>query len=347
MKSCYISDFRDGDAVDDVFLICSKSFSVSQNGASYARVRLADKSGQIEAMHWDAGENAYSGIAVDDYVHVRGQVSSYREKLQVRIDSIRKCSEDRVDPTDFLPVTSKNRDQMKKDLLRVIDSIVHQQLAKLLKMFFYDENFMDTFCTAPAASKLHHAYIGGLLEHSLSVAKLCDTVSEHYPQVNRDLLVAGAMLHDIGKVEELCWNRSIKYTDTGHLLGHITIGASMVEHAAEKIIDLHPMLKTMLIHMILSHHGEREFGSPKRPKSLEAIILHYADDMDAKVTAFQQAVDAIEDAGAWTERHWMFERPLFKGLPDSVMGQAPKSSVQSRSEDEEPDPFDFDLFAEN
>jgi 3'-5' exoribonuclease len=161
--------------------------------------------------------------------------------------------------------------------------------------------------------------------------------------------VTAAILHDIGKMEELCWNRSIKYTDTGHLLGHIMMGASAVEHAADKIADFHPTLKTMLVHMMLSHHGELEFGSPKRPKTLEAIVLHYADDIDAKLNTFQQAVSSIEDSSAWTERHWMFERPLFKGLPTPVPEPLPKPTAEEKPKpngsEEEPDPFDFDLFS--
>jgi 3'-5' exoribonuclease len=345
LKTCYIADLHDGDTIDDVFLICSKSFSMSQNGTQYARIRLADKSGQIEAMHWDASENAYAGIAIDDHVLVRGQVSSYREKLQIRIDSLRKFNE-KIDPADFLPVCPRDRGEMRAEFISLIDTIQHKHLSNLLKVFFADELFLETFCSAPAASRNHHAYIGGLLEHSLSVARFCDSISTQYPAANRDLMVTAALLHDIGKMEELSWTRSIRYTDCGQLLGHIMIGASLVEHAAEKIPDFHPMLKMMLVHMILSHHGELEYGSPKRPKSLEAILLHYADDVDAKVNAFQQAVSATEESNPWTERHWMFDRPLFKGLPGSILGSLSKPVPGNADDDQEIDPFDFDLFAD-
>lgn len=349
MKTCYISNLRDGDLIDDVFLICSKSFSMTQNGAQYARIRLADRSGQIEAMHWDAGDSAYAGIAVDDYVQVRGQVSMYRDKLQIRIDSLRKYN-DNVDPADFLPVCPKDRIKLRQELMKKVESVEHPHLRKLLSMFFDDEKFVEVFCAAPAASKVHHAYIGGLLEHAVSVAELCDVICGCRPEINRDLLITGALLHDMGKTEELSWSRSIKYTDNGQLLGHIMIGASMVEHAAEKIADFHPMLKMLLVHMILSHHGETEYGSPKRPKCLEALVLHFVDDIDAKINSFQQAVSSIENNGSWTERNWVFDRPLFKGLPNTIISQLTVSTAEEEKaggDGEEFDPFDFNLFSDN
>ncbi|MDO8587280.1 MAG: HD domain-containing protein [Armatimonadota bacterium] len=345
MKTFYVEKLHDGARIEDIFIISGKSIGRTQEGAPFVRLKLTDRTGSIDAIKWDAPEAVCSGLAIDDYVHARGVVSKYKEKLQIVLDNVRKHG-DRVDPTDFLPRCPKDTRQMMADLRTVIGTVQHPQLKTLLEHFFNDAAFVERFATAPAAQRIHHAYIGGLLEHSLSVAQLCNLVAGHYPEANRDLLVTAAILHDIGKIDEFSWSRSIRYTDSGHLVGHLVSGAMTVDEAAGKIADFHPFLRMILIHMILSHHGEKEFGSPKRPKSLESLILHRVEDLDAKVKTFGEAVSAngqSSDTDMWTEKHWLFERPLLRGLPEAVIG---KSAADEEELPAGPGQAQFDSFAE-
>lgn len=344
MKKCYVSSLHDGARVDDIFLICDKSLRQARNGSLFIRAVLRDRTGAIDAVKWDATEAAYAELPVNDFVHVRGMVSRHDGRPQVTVDSFRRCVE-KPDPSDFLPRCGQDIDVMLAEMREIIESVREPRLKALLDHFFQNEEFVARFSTAPAAQKIHHAYIGGLLEHTLSVAKMCDFAARHYGNVDRDLLVAAAVLHDVGKIEEFCWDKSIGYSTSGHLIGHIVAGATMVKEAMDRIGGFEPLVKMMVIHMILSHHGEKEFGSPKRPKSIESIILHYLEDLDAKVNTFQQAVGDGEiesEADLWTDRHWVFGRPLFRGMPkshstDQDAGRASEGSVHE----------DYDPFAED
>ncbi|MDO8684445.1 MAG: HD domain-containing protein [Armatimonadota bacterium] len=344
MKNFYVDNLRDGVRIEDVFLVCNKNVGKTQDGSTFIRLKLSDRTGAIDAIKWDAPDAMCSSLAVDDYVSIRGVVSKYKDKLQIVLEGVRKCC-DKVDPADFLPRTPKDIPQMISDLKGIISTVEHPQLRALLNYFFNDEEFVAKFSSAPAAMRIHHAYIGGLLEHSLSVAQMCDMVAGHYPEINRDLLLTAAILHDVGKIDEFCWSRSIHYTDSGHLVGHLVSGAMTVDAAVGKIGDFHPLLRLILTHMILSHHGEKEFGSPKRPKSLESVTLHYVEDLDAKIKTFTEAVNhgdgRVAESDLWTERHWLFDRPLLKGLPDCVLGNLAERPAESApdSEDSSPDLF--------
>lgn len=344
MKNSYVENLRDGARVDDVFLISNKSIGRTQDGSAFVRLKLMDRTGSIDAIKWDAPDALCTGISVDDYVQVRGVVGKYKDKMQLVLDGVRKHCE-KIDPADFLPRCPRDIGQMYGELREIISTIKEPQLRALMDAFFNNSEFVDKFTAAPAALKIHHAYIGGLLEHSLSVAQLCVMVAGQYPEANRDLLISGAILHDIGKIDEFAWSRSIKYTDCGHLVGHLVSGAMTVDEVIEKIPDFHPLLRMVLMHMILSHHGEKEFGSPKRPKSLESLILHRVEDLDAKVKTFVEAVapNGSHDSEMWTERHWLLDRPLFRGLPESALGANPivERDVPDGSEESE-----FDLFSE-
>ena len=345
MKSFYVDNLRDGIRVEDVFLVSSKSIGRTQEGATFVRLKLMDRTGSIDAIKWDAPETVCSGISVDDYVQARGIVGKYKDKLQLVLDNVRKHG-DKVDPTDFLPRCPKDARQMLADLRVVMATVQHPQLKALLALLFDDPEFVEKFSAAPAALKIHHAYIGGLLEHSLSVAQLCDVVALHYPEVNRDLLITAAILHDIGKIDEFAWSKSIRYTDSGHLVGHVVSGAMKVDEAAGKIPDFHPLLRMILTHMILSHHGEKEFGSPKRPKSIESIVLHRVEDLDAKVKTFAEAVAPnghSSETEMWTERHWLLDRPLLRALPDGVLGKSEGDGPELTASSGQ---VEFDTFAE-
>lgn len=341
MKNNYVSALSEGVRIDDVFLICNKTLAESRNGSLFIKLQLGDRTGTIEGYKWDASQTLFAQLGNADYVRVLGSVRNYNGKLQIDIESFRAHTH-KVDPSDFLPSCPRDSAEMIAEIEKLVESVKHPHLRALLDCFFSNKEFLARFSTAPAAQKIHHAYIGGLLEHSLSAANLCDLVASKYPNIDRDLLITGALLHDIGKVEELSWDKSIKYSDSGHLVGHIVGGAMMVDKAADTIDGFHPLLKLKMTHMILSHHGQKDFGSPKRPKSLESLVLHYMEDLDAKINIFRQALAADEqenELDLWTERHWVFERPLFRGLPKWIMDPLGDGHSPDRSEDADYDPF--------
>ncbi len=340
MKSIYVSDLKNGTQVDGVFLVSSKKVDCTKGGSPYMRLKLTDRTGTVEAVKWDADESELSSVDNGQFVHIWGVVGSYKESLQVKIDSLRLHT-DKVDPADYLPQTERDTHEMLSALRSIVATVEHPQLKALLDYFFTDNKFVSKFSTAPAAQKIHHGYIGGLLEHTLSVAQLCSFAAEHFPGVDRSLLITGAILHDVGKIEEFNWDAIIKYADNGHLIGHVVGGAAMVDKAISTIDDFDPLLRQVVLHIILSHHGQKEYGAPKRPKVLEAIIIHFLEDLDAKVNIFQRVVNSEtskRSSSIWTERDWVFDRPLFKGLPT-----AEENTGESRLEvllDSDYDPFD-------
>jgi len=249
----------------------------------------------------------------DDFVIVSGRSSVYQGGMQLTITDLKKCNEQEVALEDFLPAAPFLVEDMFNELKLIMDNVRDKHLKKLLKLFFEDEEFVKLFKLAPAAKALHHVYLGGLLEHSLSMARIARMVSENYDNINRDLLLTGAILHDIGKVHELSFRKVFDYTDIGRLVGHITIGVGMVEKKINSIPDFPSSLRLLLKHMILSHHGEYLYGSPKRPKTLEALMLYYIDDLDAKANGFQQFVAKDNDSQSnWSRYHKLFDRYLFK-----------------------------------
>lgn len=346
MKKFYVENLREGTKIEDVFLLISKSIATTRTGSPYLRMRLADKTGDIEAVKWEITETEISKLNEDDYIFVSATTNTYRDSLQLTIDSLRKWGDD-VDPADFLRCSARDIDQMMAELQEILLNVSNPHIKRLLHLFFEDEDFALKFKQAPAAKANHHAYVGGLLEHTLNVIKICVELAELYPQLDKDLLLAGAALHDIGKVEEFNWNGSIKYTESGVLVGHLAGGAMMVKRIAESIDGFDPLLNLALQHLILSHHGSREYGSPKLPKSIEALALHCADDLDAKIAMFEQAIedsDSNGDNSLFTKRHFLLGHPIFKGHRHNDENQTQISS------DEEGDlelfTADYDLFAD-
>ncbi len=341
MKNTYVSALKSGDRIDDVFLVHDKSYQEAKNGSMFIRIKLGDRTGSIDAFMWDADEAAFEQIPDDDFVHVRGSVNTFNSRLQVKIESCRPWAQD-VDPADFVAPSRHDANAMLSEMRGIIASVRQPQLRALLGHFFDDEEFVTRFSGAPAAKRVHHACIGGLLEHSLSVAKLCEFVASHYSGVDRDMLLTGAILHDIGKTDELSWDKSIRYSDAGHLLGHIVSGAIMVERAMDEIDGFDPTLKLLMTHVIVAHHGEREFGAPTLPQTLETLILHHVEDMDAKVNMFQQALadcDGKDESDRWTEKHWLLGRQLFRGMPASSEEAAGLPIPASPTSDDDYDPF--------
>jgi 3'-5' exoribonuclease len=314
-KDIYLQDIKPGDKIASSFLVAEKNMAFSQKGSAYLNVRLKDKTGEIDGKVWDNAMALDQVFKKGDIVYMEGRAQTYRNALQISIITVKPCAPQDVDPSDYLPVSKVDTTAMFQDILAYIDAISSEPIKKLLTAFFYDEKTADLFRRAPAAKGFHHIYLGGLLEHTLSVVRLLDHAAKHYPQLNRDLLIAGGILHDIGKIYEFSYDGLIAYSDEGRMIGHLVMGVEMIDKKIEAIPDFPVQLALELRNSILSHHGEFEFGSPKRPKTLEALVIHFMDDLDAKVNAFESfvAADAANADSDWTTYNRFFERYLYKG----------------------------------
>lgn len=307
----YIKDLKEGDRVFDIYLCKHKQAAVTKNGKPYESVILQDKTGTIDAKVWEPNNPGIGDYDALDYIEVYGDVNSFQGALQVSVKRIRVCREDEYDAADFLPVSSKNVDDMYKELQELIQSIGNSYLKQLLEAFFIkDDAFVAKFKMSSAAKTVHHGFMGGLLEHTLNVTKLCDYYCKAYPILKRDLLLTAAMCHDIGKTEEISPFPENDYTDDGQLLGHIVMGSQMVAEKAAAIQDFPHKLLTQLQHCILAHHGKYEFGSPKLPALIEALALNYADDTDAKLETFKEILENNSDKSGWLGYNRLFESNL-------------------------------------
>lgn len=293
--------------MSDIYMCKHKQAAVTKNGKAYDNLILQDKSGTIDAKVWDPNSAGIEEFDTLDYIEVHGEVINFQGALQVNVKRIRRCKEGEYNPAEYLPVSSKNIDAMMKELLQFIESVQNKYLKTLLKAFFVDdENFARTFCKSSAAKTIHHNFMGGLLEHTLSVTKLCDYYCSQYPLLKRDLLISAAIFHDIGKVRELSLFPENDYTDDGQFLGHIVIGAEMVGEKIKEIDGFPKILENELKHCILAHQGEYEFGSPKKPAIMEALALHFADNTDAKLQTFTQLMNNTTDTG-WLGFNRLFD----------------------------------------
>lgn len=303
----YIKDYKEGDRVSDIYLCKHKQSAVTKNGKPYYNVILQDKTGTIDAKVWEPNNAGIEEFDSLDYIEVFGDVHSFQGALQISVKRIRHCSDGEYEPSDYLPVTSKNIDEMMKELIGYIDSIQNPYLKELLQAFFIkDEQFVKVFRSSSAAKTVHHGFVGGLLEHTLSVTKLCDYYCGQYPALKRDLLISAAIFHDIGKTRELSLFPENDYTDDGQFLGHIVIGTEMVGEKIRGIKGFPAVLENELKHCIISHHGEYEFGSPKKPAIMEAVALCFADNTDAKMQTFTELLDASTENG-WLGYNRLFE----------------------------------------
>jgi len=306
----YIQEFRDGDHVAGIYLCKQKNSAVTKNGKPYDNVILQDKTGSIDCKIWDVGSAGISDFDALDYVDIVGEVSSFNGALQVSIKRTRVAGEGEYDPKDYLPVSERDIDDMYKELLGYVGEISNHYLKALLEEFFVkDEAFIKKFKNASAAKSVHHCFVGGLLEHTVSVANLCKYYALKYPMLKKDLVVSAALLHDIGKVKEISSFPENDYTDEGNLLGHIVMGAEMVGQKAALIDGFPKSLENELKHCILAHHGKLEFGSPKKPALIEAVALNYADDLDAKMETFKEILNSTSEQG-WLGFNRLFESNL-------------------------------------
>lgn len=296
----YIETFREGIHVADVYLCKTKQIALTKNGKEYGSVTLQDKSGVIDGKIWDLGSPGIGEFGAMDYIFVDADVTMFQGAFQLNIRRVRQANEDEYYPGDYLPMTTKDINAMKRELGQYITTIRNEYLRKLAAGYFVsDQAFLKVFCSHSAAKSVHHGFVGGLLEHTLSVVKMCDYFSRQYPALNRDLLLTAAMFHDIGKVKELSSFPENDYTDEGQLIGHIMIGAQMVQERAAQIPGFPKKLENELVHCILAHHGELEYGSPKKPALIEAMALNLADNADAKLETMTEILRGAGDNNGW------------------------------------------------
>lgn len=283
---------------------------VTKNGKSYESLILQDKTGTLDAKVWEPNNPGIGDFDSLDYIEVYGDITSFQGSLQVNVKRIRRCQEGEYQPADYLPVSSKNIEEMYRELTDLVASIENPYLRQLLESFFVqDEKFQKAFCNSSAAKTVHHGFVGGLLEHTLGVTKLCDYYCSAYPVLKRDLLLTAAMCHDIGKILEISPFPENNYTDDGQLLGHIVMGSQMIGERAARIQGFPHELLSQVQHCILAHHGKYEFGSPRIPALIEALALNYADDTDAKLETFKEILDNAKEPG-WLGYNRLFESNL-------------------------------------
>lgn len=306
----YIKDYKDGDRVFDIYFCKFKSSAVTKNGKSYDNVILQDKTGTIDAKIWDPNNPGIADFDACDYIEVYGDVTSFNGALQVNIKRVRLCQEGEYNEGEYMPVSKKNIEEMYAELLKIMESINNTYLKQLLEAFFVkDTAFVQAFKKSSAAKTVHHGFIGGLLEHTLSVTKLCDYYCTAYPILKRDLLLTAAICHDMGKIREISAFPVNDYTDEGQFIGHIVMGSEMISEKVREIPGFPPMLAMELKHCILSHHGELEFGSPKKPAIMEAVALTFADNTDAKLETFTELLESSQETG-WLGFNRFFESNL-------------------------------------
>ena len=313
MKDFYIRDCQqhESQTITSSFVVASKQVKAKKNGDPYLAVTLADRTGQLQANMWDNVADSINAFEQDDFVKVKGLIQKYNGRWQLTLHKVRKLGDAEIDYTDYLPKTSKDIEQLWRTLAAFIESMENPWLKRLVQDFMADEAVATAYRNAPAAKTLHHAYVGGLLDHVVSLMTVCDLVVRNYPQVNRDLLLTGAFLHDIGKIHELAYQRSISYTTKGQLLGHMIIELEMLHEKLSHIAGFPDELKILIEHLIISHHGQYEFGSPKLPMFPEALMLHYLDDLDSKMESMRAQFEReSEQETAWTSYNPSLGRPL-------------------------------------
>ncbi len=329
-----IASLKEGDWVEEVYLVTSKQVSTAKNGVTYLSLRLSDKTGEIDGKLWDNADEVARKFEREDFVRIKGMAANYQGAMQIKMKSLDRIDDSRVDFSNFIQVSPRNINEMLRELTAFVDGVGNSYLRQLLSAFLNDKGFIEAFKRAPAAKTLHHNYLGGLLEHVDELIGLTIDVARRFPSADRDLLVAGAFLHDIGKVRELSVRKSIEYTTEGKLLGHISLGYEMVADKIKAIPGFPEELAMLLKHIMLSHHGEYEFGSPKRPKIQEAMIINYLDDLSAKINNFDATLKKENTGeGEWTNFSKMHDRYLYrKGLYPRVPAPVAQEHSQAAPE---------------
>jgi 3'-5' exoribonuclease len=322
MSRQFLGQLDPKQSVSEIYLASNKQLRSNRNGNLYLQVDLSDRTGQMAGLMWNASENDYKGFENGDYVQIGGTVQLYQGGLQLIVSSIAAVPAGKVDEDDFIRLGAKKVDELAGRVAEMLRAMKNPHLRNLADCYLMDEDFMKKFCRAPAGIKNHHAYHGGLLEHVMSVMSLVDLVKTHYPQIDADLLLVGAFLHDVGKIDELGYERDLSYTDEGQMIGHLVMAVGLLER---KVIEAErlsgePIPEELVLrvkHMIVSHHGEYAYGSPKLPMTLEAIALHHLDNLDAKVHSFEKIIaDDPNVDSSWTAYVPNLGRKLFKGTKE-------------------------------
>jgi 3'-5' exoribonuclease len=331
-KNVFIAELCEGQQVRDVFLVARKNLAETKVGKPYLALTLMDRSGEIEARIWDNAASFDAHAQVGNFVIAQGIAKSFRDQLQLGVVFLEKVDKEAVTLADFMPASKRDKTAMQEELAAVIASIQDAGVQKLLQKIFSGET-LELFSTAPAAKKMHHAYIGGLLEHTLSVTALADGLACHYPELDRDVFLAGALLHDLAKIREFSFSSlPFDYTDQGRLLGHLVLGVQMVQEAAAGIEELSPEMLDQLCHLILSHHGRHDFGAPVLPMTQEALLLHHVDDIDAKMNYTDQLREKMSEPGhQWSDYQRPLERFLYLKPLEEGAGAAPAGSLKKHS----------------
>ncbi len=338
MKEFYVGDAakHENDIITSSFVVAAKQIKPKKSGEPYLALTLADRTGQLDAKMWDNVEEAMSSFEQDDFVKIKGLINKYNQRFQLTIHKLRKMGDSEVDFGDYLPKTTKNIDELWATLGEFVESFQNPQLKALVKTFMNDPVIALAYQRAPAAKTLHHAYIGGLLDHVVSLFRSCDLMARNYPTIDRDLLLTGAFLHDIGKVHELTYARSFSYSTSGQLLGHIIIELEMLQAKLADLPNFPSELKILIEHMIISHHGQYEFGSPKLPMFPEALMLHYLDDLDSKMESMRAQFErGPESAEGWTGYNPSLGRPLLNSRKFVQPRAAPATDDPSASKDDD------------
>ncbi|MGQ9499560.1 MAG: 3'-5' exoribonuclease YhaM family protein [Dissulfurimicrobium sp.] len=329
-KGKFITEIRTNDLVEGVFLVKSKHLYSSKNGSPYIALTIMDKTGEIEGRIWENAQAVNNTFKERDFVFIKGDAVSWQGVTQIKISDIKILNDDEVDPALFMPVCPVNTEELWHELQKYIKKINCLPFKRLLTEIFKNNEIRDGFLKAPAAKRMHHAYVGGLLEHSVSVARLANTISGLYPQLDRDLLITAAILHDIGKSKEFSFERPpIEYSDKGRLIGHLVLGVAIIDDVASSLgLDKDANELVALKHLVLSHHGQREFGAPVLPMMEEAVALHLIDDLDAKLNYLNGLKSGIGGNGyGWTE----YQRPLERYF--YLKGQDDMGHIDSKEED--------------
>src|ERR1700682_1752865 len=326
MKEFFLSDCcnHENKVITSSFVVVTKQVKPKKTGEPYLALTLGDRCGQIEAKMWDNVEDSIDAFEQDDFLKVKGLLNKYKNRFQITIHKLRRLGESEIDFSDYLPKTTKDIGELWRTLATLVASFRDPHLKSLVEAFMSDPEIAEAYRNAPAAKTLHHAYIGGLLDHVVSLERSCDLMCKNYPQINRDLLLSGAFLHDIGKIHELTYNRSFSYSTRGQLLGHMIIELEMLQAKLALLPGFPSDLKTLLEHLIISHHGQYDFGSPKLPMFPEALMLHYLDDLDSKMESMRAHFEReAELESPWTSYNASLGRPLL----NSAKYLAPKAAA--------------------
>src|ERR1700677_5057256 len=340
MKDFYISECtrHENKIITSNFVVVAKQIKPKKTGEPYLALTLGDRGGQLDAKMWDNVEEVLNVFEQDDFLKIKGLVNKYKNRFQLTIHKLRKLGDTEIEFADYLPKTTKNIDELWQTLTDFVSSFQDVHLKALVRAFMADAEIAAAYRNAPAAKTLHHAYIGGLLDHVVSLFRSCDLVCRNYPQGDCDLLLTGVFLHDIGKIHELTYNRSFSYSTRGQLLGHMVIELEMLQAKLALVPGFPAELKTLLEHLIISHHGEYEFGSPKLPMFPEALLLHYMDDLDSKMEAMRAQFEREADLESpWTSYNASLGRPLL----NSAKFLAPKATPNANGDSSasaEPEP---------